>query len=1160
MSADFVHLHVHTQFSLLDGAIKLSDLFQKAAADQMEAVAITDHGNMHGLVQFFQQAKHHDIKPIIGCEVYVAHGSRHDLSNRQPSPYHLVLLVENEKGFHNLTEIVTKAHLEGKTAGIFGRPRCDHELLEKHNEGLVAMSACLQGEVPRAILERGVEKATEVADYYRQLFPGRYYIELQRNGLEEQNKVNVGLLQIAKDLQLPIVATNDCHYLNREHAKSHEILLCIQTGRTMNDERRFKFSTDEVYFRTKAEMAEVFADLPEALSRTKEIQERCNFELAFGNPVYPTFSVPLGEDLNSYFITQSEEGLNKRLQKVKADQDEKRDGPWKDQEKVYRDRLATEIKLIMEKGFAGYFLIVQDIISWARKQKIPVGPGRGSAAGSLVSYSLGITNIDPIHYVLLFERFLNPERQDNPDIDIDFCAERREEVLEYVSEKYGKECVAQIAAFGSMKAKAAIKDVGRGMGFSYGEVETIAKLIPDVLNITLDNAEKDPDVGRMLKQSEWVRDLWFHAKALEGLARHATTHAAGVIIADKPLVEYVPLMLDKDNKLITQWDKNDVEKIGLIKFDFLGLKTLTVIDKSLAMIRDVYGEDIDIDDIPMDDPDVFDLLGRGLSTGVFQFESAGMKDLLVRIHPDDIEDLIAIAALYRPGPIGSGMIDDFIARKKGEQEVTYDLPELEEILETTYGMMVYQEQVQQVAHAVGGFSLGEADLMRRAMARKKTDQMETFHDKFSAGGKEKNTPAAMVERIWNMMEKFAEYGFNKSHSAAYAVVAYQTAWLKAKYPPAFMAALMTMDKGESTKIMAKIAECRDLEIEVLPPDVNESYRDFSVTKNGKIRFGLSAVKNVGEGAVNSVIEARKDEGPFKGIFDFAKRVDSRKINRRVVESLVKCGAFDSIEENRAALLEAVEPAMELAAREQADREAGQTSMFGVLEQSGGNDGEPALPAVAPWTNDENMRYEKEALGFFITGHPLEQHRRLIERYTNCDAERLRDRSNPDEVRIAAVISSLDKKTTRTGRTMATGIAEDHLAQYKITVFSETLEKSREVLEDLEQPVLLFGKVDVRDGGNGLIVDRIIPLVQAREVCSNEVHFRIRASGLSKGHLERLKACMERHTGSSRAFIHIIIPGRSEATFALPARPGLQASDQLAEEIRAIFGQGVITFQ
>ena len=1160
MSDQFVHLHVHTQFSLLDGAIKLADLFDKATQDGMSAVAITDHGNLHGVVQFYRGAKDRKIKPIIGCEVYVAHGSRHDKNGNQPSPYHLILLAQDAEGYANLMRIVSLAHVEGKTPGMFGRPRCDKELLEAHNKGLIAMSACLQGEVPRALREQNLEAALDVADWYRQVFKDRYYLELQRNGLEEQEKVNAGLLQIAKKMKLPYVATNDCHYLNSEHAKSHEILLCIQTGKTMRDENRFHFTSDQLYFRTQTEMAELFADLPEAIARTNEVAERCNFDVHFGDPIFPPYETDPGEDLATAFAKKARAGLAKRLEVIKVQHNKDEDGPWVARKKEYEKRLEVEIDLINQKGFAGYFLIVQDFINWAKDHGVPVGPGRGSAAGSLVSYSLRITNIDPLRYGLLFERFLNPERLDNPDIDIDFCAERREDVLQYVTEKYGKESVAQIAAFGSMKAKAAVKDVGRALGYSYSEVEQVAKLIPDDLGMTLEKAERDPDIKRLLKDSDWVRELWFHAKALEGLARHATTHAAGVIIADKPLVDYVPLMLDKDQKLITQFDKNDVERVGLVKFDFLGLKTLTVISKALQIIRKVYGDEIDIDKIPMDDSAVFDLLGKGLSTGVFQFESPGMRDLLVRIHPDSVEDLTAIAALYRPGPIGSGMIDDFIARKKGEQEVTYDLDEMGPILEPTYGMMVYQEQVQQVAHQIGGFSLGEADLMRRAMAKKKVDQMTTFQEKFRSGGGEREHPTDTLDRIWNMMEKFAEYGFNKSHSAAYAVVAYQTAWLKAKYPAPFMAALMTMDKGDSDKIMAKIAECRDLDIKVLPPDVNESFQDFTVNKNGEVRFGMAAVKNVGEAAVRDIIDARKQDGPFEGLYDFASRIDTRRVNKRVVESLVKCGAFDSLNDNRAALLAAVEPAMEQAAREQSDREAGQTSMFGMLGSAADETAEPPLPDVQPWTKDENLRNEKEALGFFITGHPLDQFRSYAERFATCDSERLKLIEQPEDVRLAAVITTLDKRTTRTGKPMAMGIAEDQLAPFKITAFSEALERSREALENPDQPVLLFGKVDVRDGGNGLIVDKIIPLVQAAKVCSNEVHFRIRTTGLAKGQIERLKACIERHPGSCRAFIHIQVPDRSEATFALPVRQGLQPSDDLVDEVKAIFGGSVVTFQ
>ncbi|NLH50406.1 MAG: DNA polymerase III subunit alpha [Myxococcales bacterium] len=1160
MTAEFVHLHVHTAYSLLDGAIKLSDLFDKAERDGQTAVAITDHGNLHGVVQFAYQAKNHNIKPVIGCEVYLAHGSRHDKSNEQPRAYHQVLLCENEAGWRNLLQIINTAHLEGKTSGLFGRPRADRELLEKHSEGLVCLSSCLSGMVPRTLLELGYDKALAMADWYRQVFPGRFYIEIQRNGLEDQEKANVDLLKIARELELPVVATCDAHYLDREHARSHEILLCIQTGATMNDPKRFKFSSDQIYFRTRAEMAETFGDLPAALRNTLEVAERCTFVPQFGAAVFPAYQTPRGEDSISTFTKAARSGLLRRLKPLRESHDEQRDGPWMQVEKIYAERLEIEIDLITRKGFADYFLIVQDFIGWARDHGIPVGPGRGSAAGALVSYALGITNIDPLRYNLLFERFLNPERQDNPDIDVDFCAERRDEVIRYVSEKYGEAHVSQIATFGSMKARQVVRDVGRAMGYSFGEVDSIAKLIPDDLNMTLAKAEKTPDVERLLKDAEWARELWFHARALEGLPRHVSTHAAGVVISRQPLGECVPLMLDKDANVVCQFDKNDVETAGLIKFDFLGLKTLTVIDKTLRMIREVHGIDIDMDRIPLDDPEAYALLGRGLSTGVFQFESPGMRDLLVRLKPDRIEDLTAINALYRPGPIGSGMIDDFIARKKGEQKVVYDLDILGKILESTYGMMVYQEQVQQVAHVVGGMSLGEADLMRRAMAKKKIDKMAAFKVKFLEGAARQHLARNAVEKIWDMMEKFAEYGFNKSHSAAYALVAYQTAYLKAHYSSAFMAALMTMEKNDSDKIMAKIAECRDLGIKVLPPDVNESGREFTINKKGQIRFGLEAVKNVGEGAVLSMIEARQKDGPFKGLYDFCERIDVRKANKRVVESLVKCGAFDSLEPHRAALLAAVEGAMDQAVRRQTDRDSGQTSLFGMLEAKNPTAAAPALPNVPEWSHDELLRFEKEALGFFITGHPLDDYRLLIDRFANADSETLRDATAAREVRIAAVFTALDKKMTKTGKPMAMGMAEDQKAPFRVTLFAEALEKSAALLENLEQPALLFGKIDLRDGGNGLLVEKAIPLVKAPEVCSNEVHFNLRTVGLSKGQLQRLAECIHRHPGSCRGVIHLEIPDRSEATFVLPNRLGLSPSDDLVEEVRAIFGPGVVNFQ
>jgi len=1154
MAEPFVHLHVHTAYSLLDGAIKLPDLFAKAASDGQTAVAITDHGNLHGVVQFYKQATARGIKPIIGCEVYVATGSLTDKSPNQPKPYHQVLLCENETGYANLMRLVNIANLEGK----YYRPRVDLETLARHHEGLLALSSCLAGMLPRAIMEEGTKKARETVDWYRQVFGDRFYLEIQQNGLKEQDKVNAAILKLSREFEVPIVATCDAHYLNREDALSHEILLCIQTGKTMQDESRMRFSTDQVYFRTAEEMAEAFAAYPEAVRNTLAVAERCNLKLKLGQLIFPTFTVPEGEDLDTTFARLSHVGLEKRLQVIKEEPESAEKGAWEETEKTYRDRLAHEIKLIREKKYASYFLIVQDFIGWARAQGIPVGPGRGSAAGSLVSYSLGITNIDPIRYNLLFERFLNPERQDNPDIDIDFCTDRRGEVIQYVAEKYGKDKVAQIATFGTMKAKMVVKDVGRAMGYSYSEVESVAKLIPNDLKMTLEKAEKTPDLEKLIKQSDWVRDLWRHAKVLEGLLRHASTHAAGVVISNRPLTETVPLMLDKDDHVVTQLDKDDVEAVGLIKFDFLGLKTLTVIDKALAIIKQVQRKDVDIDRLPLDDPEAFGLLGRGLTNGVFQFESSGMKDLLVQIQPGSIEDLTAIAALYRPGPLGSGMIPDFIARKKGAA-IKYLLAELESILKPTYGMIVYQEQVQQVAHLIGGLSMGEADLMRRAMAKKKTEKMAPFKVKFTAGAAERGYKKEKIEELWDQLEKFAEYGFNKSHSAAYALVAYQTAYLKAHYPAAFMAALMTMDRGDSDKIMGGIVECRELGLEVLPPDINESDENFTVTPYGQIRFGLAAVKNVGEGAVQSIIKARRGGKPFRSLNDFAERVDLHKINKRVVESLVKCGAFDSLEKNRAALLAAVDKAVDAAAKTQADRDAGQTSLFGRLTDAGAT-AAPPLPDVPAWDHREMLRNEKEALGFFISGHPLDDHQAIIQRFATVNTNGLREQTTAREVRIAALITSFAKRMTKQNKPMARGIAEDQFAPFNITMFSEALELSEEALADLDQPLLLFGKVDLREGDNGLLVEKAIPLVKAPELCSNEAHIHLATVGLTKIQIQRLADCIKRHTGNCRAIIHVAVPGCGETVFTLPAHCGVQPSDELIDEVRAIFGAAVLNFQ
>ena len=1161
----FVHLHLHSHFSLLDGMIKPEPLMDLCRETGMNSVAITDHGNMYGVVKFYKAALAKGIKPIIGSEVYVAQNDHRNKSTGQQSPSHLVLLVQNETGYRNLVKLVTTGYLDG----FYYRPRCDRKLLEKYSEGLIALSACLKGEVARAILEDSPKKAKEAVDFYSSVFPGRYYIELQENGIVEQSKANEGLLKLAKEFDLPIVATNDCHYLLNEHASSHELLLCIQTGKTLNDEKRMRFSTQEFYVKSPEQMAAAFPDHPEALKNTLEVSERCDFNFEFGNFIYPIYELEEGQTSDSAFEKMTRKGLEKlwptilRINGVEPGEEPK------EMRETYNQRLNEEIDLIKTKDFSSYFLIVQDFINWARDNEIPVGPGRGSAAGSLVSYCLRITDIEPIRYGLLFERFLNPERLDNPDIDIDFCTNGRDRVIEYTSEKYGKDNVAQIATFGTLKAKAAVRDVGRVMGFSYGEVDRIAKLIPNEVGITLDRATNEQiDLKRAVKDESWVAEMIEHAKVLEGCNRHISTHAAGVVIANKALEHYLPLTKDADGQIITQWDKKDVEEVGLIKFDFLGLKTLTVIDNTKKLINEVHGKEIDLSTISMEDSKTFELLSSAKTTGVFQLESSGMKELLMQLKPSRIDDLIALVALYRPGPIGSGMIANFINRKHEREPVEYTLPILEKHLSETYGMIVYQEQVMQVANAVAGFTLGDADLLRRAMAKKDEEAMAKHKVKFIDGANERNIPEGKAELIWDLVYKFASYGFNKSHSAAYGVVAYQTAYLKAHYPVEFMTALLTMDADNSDKLMTKISETREMGIEVLPPDVNESQAHFSVSK-GRIRFGLAGVKNVGLGAVDTIIEGRSECGGFKGLFDFCEKIDIGKVNRRVVESLIKAGAFDSINDNRAQLSRSLDKALERAARVSRDKASGQRDLFASCSPVS-EDLDSKLEECPTWNPREQLEIEKEVLGFYLTGHPLEQFKSQIKKFTEHDSITLRElppspsgtngyRPKGVEVRLAGIISSrkfIDKSRGR----MAKVIVEDLKSSYEMLIFYDVCARC-EVKINSDEPLLIVARASREENSEvDVVAQEIFYLKEADGIMSKEAHFSIKADMVDKQQIEGLKRLISRFPGICRPIIHIEIPGKSLVTCRLADKYMLDPSEELIDEAGRLFGKRILSLR
>ncbi|MCG0278084.1 MAG: DNA polymerase III subunit alpha [Thermanaeromonas sp.] len=1045
----FVHLHVHSEYSLLDGAARLEELVEAAASWGMPALALTDHGVMYGVVDFYKAAKARGIKPILGCEVYVAPRSRFDREpHRDNFQYHLVLLAENEVGYRNLMALVSAAYLEG----FYYKPRVDRELLARHREGLIALSSCLAGEIPTLLLNGQEEKAFEVAGWYREVFgPGSFFLELQDQGLPGQSKVNAGLINLARKLGIALVATNDVHYVRRDQARLQDVLLCIQTGKTLQEEQRLRFITPEFYLKSRAEMEELFGEVPEALDNTLELAERCSFDFEFGRLHLPEYRVPPGETPSSFLRHLCYEGLEKR---------------YSPPTREARERLEHELSIIERMGYQGYFLIVWDLVNFARRQGIPVGPGRGSAAGSLVAYCLGITNIDPLRYNLLFERFLNPERVSMPDIDIDFCFERRDEVIEYVRQKYGEDHVAQIITFGTMAARAAVRDVGRVLGWPVAEVDRIAKLVPAELGITLDRAlEVSPELRGLYQNSSRVRELLDTARAVEGFPRHASIHAAGLVITPEPLVHYIPLQKTGD-AITTQFPMQTVEELGLLKMDLLGLRTLTVIGHTVEVLRK-QGKEIDIDSLPLDDRKTYELLSTGESTGIFQLESSGMRSLLRSLKPERMEDIIALVALYRPGPLGSGMVEDFIQRKHGLVPVTYPHPDLEPVLKETYGVILYQEQVMQIAHLMAGYTLGQADELRRAMGKKKPEEMARHRDQFIEGATKKGYDPELAAHIFDLMEYFAGYGFNKSHSAAYALVAYQTAYLKAHHPAEFMAALLSSVSQHLEKVAPYLEECRRLGIKVLPPDINESGVDFSVGE-GHIRFGLAAIKNVGRAAVEAIIAAREAGGPFTSLADFCRRVDLQVVNRRVLESLIRCGAFDSLGKGRRPLLEALDTCIEAASQAQSDRKKGQVSL---LDMVGATLEDPPLPEVPEFSQEEILAMEKELLGFYLSGHPLEPYAKSLRRLTTHTLARLTELADGTPVVVGGVLVGFRKVITRRGEPMAYLVLEDFGGQVEVLVFPRLFERCREwLLKD--QVLLVEGRVDREEEGVKVLAEHL----------------------------------------------------------------------------------------
>ncbi|MCP4606355.1 MAG: DNA polymerase III subunit alpha [Proteobacteria bacterium] len=1172
-TSNFVHLHLHSQYSLLDGAVRLPDLIEQIKALGMPAVAVTDHGNMFGAVDFYSQAIAAGIKPILGCEVYVANKDRRDRTER--SNYHLILLARNDEGYKNLKYLVSMGFVEG----FYYRPRIDKELLKKHSQGLIGATACLGGEVPTAFRVGGYERALEAAKSLRDLFePGHFFLEVQSNGYSGQEELGNALRRIGQELNIPLLATNDVHYLKSEDAKAHKVLMCIAKGVTLDDPKMGMQYTDELFLRSAEEMREVMPNYPDAVENTLRVNEMCIEVNPTGPVSLPDYAVPGGESREKYLRHTAHKGLGRRFNEFE------RTGKIVDK-RAYRSRLDHEVDVICEMGFAGYFLIVKDFISHARKELIPVGPGRGSGAGSLVAYSLRITNLDPIPLNLLFERFLNSERVSNPDFDIDFCKKRREEVIAYVVEKYGKNNVGQIATFHQLKSRSAVRDVGRVMGMPYPEVDRIAKLVPEGPNVSLKNAMKTE--ARLIdasKNNPQVGELLAYAERLENLNRHAGMHAAGIVIGNKPLWEYVPVFKGSDRdqvtQLVSQFDMKFVEKAGLVKFDFLGLKTLTVIDTAVKLInkRPDCGEPLDIDQLNLDDPKVYELISAGNTWGVFQLESKGFIELLRRLKPDCFEDVVAAVALYRPGPLEGGMVDNFVECKHGRQSITYPHSKLESILKETYGVIVYQEQVMLAAQILADYSLGAADIMRRAMGKKKAEDMAKERLKFVAGAEKNGIEASTANDIFELIDKFAGYGFNKSHSAAYALVTFQTAWLKTHYPVEFEAALLTCDQEDSEKVSRYIREGRELGVDILPPNINNSKSAFSVLypnedmKKSRILFGLGAIKGVGEAALTAIFASRED-GPFTDIFDFANRVDLTKVNKAVVESLVRAGAFDSLtakdDVNRGQIFGVTDLALERGRLAQQDRENGQINLFGFLDaaQQPNDNSLGAMDAnyidVKQWDERTLLAAEKDAIGFYMSGHPMERHVAEVARLTDGTTETIAIKKKGEKITLAGMVMDYVEKTTKTGKRLAIFALEDLKGRAEVVVYSDLLKDLGDVLTS-EDPVFISGMIRVDQRGEtesrSIVLKEAIPLQEVRGKKTSEVHMHLDATTFHASAISKLKDILERHPGRCDTFIEINISKSSITTITLPNRFRVNPSDALLIEIDGLAGVKNVDFR
>jgi len=1143
----FVHLHLHSQYSLLDGANRLDDVIAAAKDAGMPALALTDHGNLFGAIEFHDRARRAGVKPILGIEAYVAQGSHRDRDPRRGSSNHLVLLARDQTGWKNLVQLTTRSFLDG----FYYKPRIDHELLRRHSAGLIGLSACLKGEVNERILARRQEEAEATARTYREILgEGNFYLELQDHGIPEQRAANDVLRRMSSRLGIPLVATNDCHYLRREDAVAHDVLLCIGTQRLRSDADRLRYASEEFYLKGGDEMSALFPHDAAALETTLEIAERCNVEIPAGRFHLPAFPVPEGDSEDSYFERMANEGLEARLEELRRRSPAALERNPSD---VYRERLRYEIEVIRRMGFAGYFLIVWDFVRHARENDIPVGPGRGSAAGSLVSYALRITDIDPLQYDLLFERFLNPDRVSMPDIDTDICQRRRGEVLQYVGEKYGRDRVSQIITFGTLAAKGVLRDVGRVLGLPYAAVDRVAKLLPEMEKSLGEAAKTVDSLSVEMRRDPQVREVVEIGSRLEGLTRHASVHAAGVVITPGPIDELVPLYKTNRDEVVTQWDMHGVERLGLLKMDFLGLKTVTVVDDTLKSLRH-QGIELDLDAVPLDDPATFAIFAEGRTSGIFQFESAGMRDMLRRAQPSRFEELAAFNALYRPGALTVGMVDRYIARKLGKEKVAYTLPELEPILRETYGVIAYQEQVMQIAVSIAGFTMAEADVLRKAMGKKKAEVMAEQKEKFVAGAEAKGFRRAKAEELWNYIEPFAGYGFNKSHSVAYAMLAYKTAYLKAHHPVAFMAAMLSSEVASTDDVVKYVGECREMAIPVLPPDVNVSEWAFAV-EGDAVRFGLGGIKGLGEGAAEAILAARRRVGRFSDLAHLLLEVEARNLNVKVLETLVKSGACDSFGEHRAALLAAVPRLVEWAQRRRQEAEAGQVNLFGDSVA----DSSPAVDGATPaWSEGERLRAEKEALGFFLTGNPLSEYEERIAQLASHTTRALRE-GHEGAATIAGLVTRVKrvkiKSGPNAGKVMARFVLEDLHGGVQVAVFVEALRRYDEQLVE-DAAVIVKGTGRERGGEVELLLEELTPLDEAATRLVRSLRVALDPD-LPKGTLVRLRDLLAEHPGNASLVLSLRLEDERDVEISPERRFWIDYSPELAAAIEALVGVGSV---